>query len=49
VPKTLWCYFDTIVVLAHWKIWKERNSKYFDGVQHSTEEAFQSIREDISL
>jgi hypothetical protein len=39
--------FDGVVILVHWRIWKERNSRVFDNTQHSAEEVFESIREEI--
>jgi hypothetical protein len=49
VPKHVRRDFDTVVILVNWKLWKERNSIFFDNVQHSAEEVFEGIREDISL
>jgi hypothetical protein len=49
VPKHVRRDFDTVVILVNWKLWKERNSRIFDNVQHSAEEVFEGIREDISL
>jgi hypothetical protein len=49
VPKHVRRDFDTVVILVNWKLWKERNSRIFDNVQHSAEEIFEGIREDISL
>jgi hypothetical protein len=30
-------------------MWKERNSKVFDGAQHSGEEVFDLMRDEISV
>lgn len=49
VPKALRRDFDTVVILAHWKIWKEKNSRIFEGMQHTTEEVFWGIRDEIAL
>jgi hypothetical protein len=49
VPKVRRRDFDTVVVLAHWRIWKERNSRIFEGAKHSVQEVFQGIRDDIAM
>jgi hypothetical protein len=49
VPKPLRRDFDTVVILVHWKIWKERNARIFEGAQHSAEEVFDGIRDDIAI
>lgn len=48
VPKARRRDFDTVTILIHWRIWKERNSRIFDGAQHSAEEVFESIRDEIT-
>jgi hypothetical protein len=49
VPKNLRKDFDTVTILVHWKLWKERNSRVFEKRQQSEEDVFGGIREDISL
>jgi hypothetical protein len=49
VPKPLRRDFNTVVILVHWKIWKERNARIFEGAQHSAEEVFDGIRDDIAI
>jgi hypothetical protein len=49
VPKIRRRDFDTVVILVHWRIWKERNSRIFDGVQHSAQEVFEGIRDEIAM
>jgi hypothetical protein len=39
-PKNLRKDFDAVVILVHWRIWKERNSRVFDSVHHSVEDVF---------
>jgi hypothetical protein len=39
--------FDAVVILVHWHIWKERNSRVFDNVHHSAEDVFEMIRGEI--
>jgi hypothetical protein len=45
-PKNLRKDFDAVVILVHWRIWKERNSMVFDSVHHSVEDVFEMIREE---
>lgn len=49
MPKIWSRDFDTVVILVHWRIWKERNSRMFYGVQHSTQEVFEGIRDEIAM
>ena len=49
VPKNLRRDFDTVVILVHWKLWKERNCRIFENTSHSDELVFQGIREDIAM
>jgi hypothetical protein len=46
-PKNLHKDFDAVVILVHWRIWKERNSRVFDSVHHSAEDVFEMIGEEI--
>jgi hypothetical protein len=46
-PKTLRRDFDAVVILVHWRIWKEHNSRVFDKVQHSPVDVFEMIMEEI--
>jgi hypothetical protein len=48
-PKTHRRNFDTVAILVHWRIWKERNSRVFDNTGHSHREVFEAIRDDIRL
>jgi hypothetical protein len=43
-PKTLRHGFDAAMILVHWRIWKEWNSRVFQNVQHSVEDVFEMIR-----
>jgi hypothetical protein len=45
-PKNLRKDFDVVVILVHWRIWMERNSRVFDSVHHSVEDVFEMIREE---
>jgi hypothetical protein len=49
VPKTHRRNFDTIAILVHWKIWKERNSRVFENLTHSVDVVFEGIRDDIFM
>jgi hypothetical protein len=49
VPKKHRRDFDTVTILLHWKIWKERNSRIFDDQAHTVDEVFDSIRDDIAM
>jgi hypothetical protein len=49
VPKIRRRDFDTVVILVHWRIWKERNSRIFDGVQHLAQDVFEGIRDEIAM
>ena len=49
VPKNLRRDFDSVVILLHWKLWKERNNRIFEHVSHYEEIVFEGIREDIAL
>jgi hypothetical protein len=46
-PKSIRQDFDAVVILV--RIWKECNSRVFENIQHSVEEVFDLIREDINL
>jgi hypothetical protein len=37
-PKNLRRDFDAVVILVHWLIWKEHNSRVFDSVRHSADD-----------
>jgi hypothetical protein len=49
VPKPIRRDFDTVVILTHWRIWKERNSRVFESKQHTAAHVFDNIREEITL
>lgn len=49
VPKAVWRNFDTIVILVHWRIWKERNSRIFEKVASSADRVLDLLREDIAV
>jgi hypothetical protein len=49
VPKIYRRDFDTVTILVHWKIWKERNVRIFENIHHTVEEVFQGIREEIAI
>jgi hypothetical protein len=46
-PKNLRKDYDVVVILMHWRIWKERNSRVFDSVHYSAEDVFEMIKEEI--
>lgn len=48
-PKHLRRDFDTVVILVHWKLWKERNIRTFDHKSQQEEMIFEGIREEIAL
>jgi hypothetical protein len=37
-PKNLLRDFDAMVMLVHWRIWKEHNSRVFDSLRHSVDD-----------
>jgi hypothetical protein len=39
-PKNMRRDFDTVTILLHWKLWKERNSRVFRSLQLCGEEVF---------
>lgn len=46
-PKHMRWNFDTVVILVHWCIWKERNARIFEQKASGIERVFDLIREDI--
>jgi hypothetical protein len=46
-PKKLRRDFDTIVILVHWRLWKERNSRIFQQEFSSVDHVFELIIEDL--
>lgn len=49
IPKPMRRNFDTITILIHWRIWKERNARIFDNVASSVDRVLDLIREDIGM
>lgn len=49
IPKPMRKNFDTIVILLHWRIWKERNSRIFDNVNSSAGRVRDLVLEDIGM
>lgn len=47
VPKNERRNFDTIIILLHWRIWKERNARIFEQVACNIDRVLDLIREDI--
>lgn len=39
--------FDAVVILVHWRLWKERNARIFDGVASSPDRVVEAIIEDL--
>ena len=39
--------FDTIVILLHWRIWKERNARILDNVASSADRVRDLVLQDI--
>uniref|UniRef100_A0A8R7PMJ1 Reverse transcriptase zinc-binding domain-containing protein n=1 Tax=Triticum urartu TaxID=4572 RepID=A0A8R7PMJ1_TRIUA len=48
VPKPERRNFDTIAILLHWRIWKERNARIFEQVASNVDRVLELIREDIA-
>jgi hypothetical protein len=46
-PKNLRRDFDTVVILVHWRIWKERNARIFQQKSSTVDQVFELIIEDI--
>jgi hypothetical protein len=46
-PKSVRRDFDAVVILVHWRIWKERNARVFENKQQSVPEVFEMIREEL--
>ena len=49
IPKPLWRNFDTIAILIHWRIWKERNACILDNVASTVDRVLELIKEDIRM
>ena len=49
IPKPMRRNFDTITILLHWRLWKERNSRVFYQVASSADRVLDLIREDIAV
>ena len=47
IPKPMKKNFDTIVILLHWRIWKERNARIFDNVATSADRVRDLVIQDI--
>jgi hypothetical protein len=46
-PKNLRRDFDTVAILVHWRLWKERNARIFQQKICTTGRVFELIVEDI--
>jgi hypothetical protein len=46
-PKNLRRDFDTVAILVHWRIWKERNARIFQQESNTVDRLFELIMEDI--
>jgi hypothetical protein len=46
-PKDLRRDFDTVAILVHWSLWKERNGRIFQQVLSTTSRVFELITEEI--
>ena len=44
MPTALRRGFDGMVLLVSWELWKERNSRTFDGIHESTSQVLLRIR-----
>jgi hypothetical protein len=46
-PKDLRRDFDTVAILVHWSLWKERNGRIFQQVLSTISRVFELITEEI--
>jgi hypothetical protein len=46
-PSQLKRDFDTVAILVHWRIWKERNARIFQHEVSTVEKVFELIVEDV--
>ena len=49
IPKHTRRNFDTIVILLHWRIWKERNAMIFENIASTADRVLDQIIEDIGM
>ena len=49
IPKHARRDFDTIVILIHWRVWKERNARIFQQTACDVDRVLDLIREDIGV
>jgi hypothetical protein len=40
--------FDTVAILVHWRLWKERNARIFQEEQNTVDRVFELIVDDIN-
>ena len=48
MPTALRRGFDGMVLLVSWELWKERNSRTFDGIHESTSQVLLRIRNEAA-
>ncbi|XBI41835.1 hypothetical protein VPH35_126241 [Triticum aestivum] len=49
IPKANRRDFDTIAILVHWRIWKERNARIFQHTASTANSVLDLIRDDIAV
>jgi hypothetical protein len=49
VPKVIRRDFDTISILLHWQVWKERNARIFQNEFSTVERVLELIIEEIRV
>lgn len=49
IPNQMRRNFDTIAILLHWRVWKERNVRIFDNVASSADRLLDLTKEDIGM
>ena len=49
IPKPDRRNFDTVAILVHWRVWKERNARIFEHKASSVDRVLDLIRDDIAV
>lgn len=49
IPKPVRRNFDTVIILLHWRVWKERNARIFYQIASSPIRVLDMIKEDVAI